>query len=89
MKKHKLSKGQKRCIQRGLSQQESIVMCRMFVGPREADELTAVLQVEDCDHCDGTGRDTWAGEEVYCHFCEGYGLLTREAAEKLRIAKAG
>jgi DnaJ-class molecular chaperone len=84
----KLSKQQKHCLQRGLSEQESVVMCRNFVGEREADELTSVLRLEDCGHCDGTGRDTWAGEEIYCHVCEGYGQLTPERAAKLRIAKA-
>lgn len=92
----KLSKQQKNILKHYVGKQdkrEAVNAADVELGRVAGNELHAVLGYVDCVACEGTGGTLWdawgEGRVEYCRCCDGYGFVSRERAERMRIAKAG
>ena len=91
----KLSKKQKDILKHYSGKRdtrEAVKAASVILGLRAAEEVQAHLGHVNCEGCGGSGEvlwDSWGLDRVeYCRLCDGYGLVTREQAKALRVAKA-
>lgn len=83
-----LNKRQKRCVQRGNSKVESVVMARVVISASAGEQLRRVLDLHTCPTCEGKGvADSGHWGEVHCWICGGYGMVSERIRRAVEVAK--